>query len=76
MLIIDTDNFGGDYPDERFVNQYGKLTKQRKDALTASKEICEVVVNMHNGPKEGWDTMFRYWKVVPDDYKLQPGFEP
>jgi hypothetical protein len=63
--IVQTDNFNGDYPDEKFVENLGPLGEQ------AAKEICSVI-NLHcSGPHRP-----RWWKVVPDDYKLQPGFEP
>ena len=66
MKIVNTDNFNGDYPNESFVTglAWGMNAAQAKriaDAINA--EFC--------GP-----TMPRYWKVVPDDYVLSPGFEP
>jgi hypothetical protein len=62
MRIVETDTYGGDYPNERFV---------LFDMPEAhAKEIADVI-NAAAGP--GSD---RYWKVVPNDYVLQPGFEP
>ena len=63
--IVDTDNYGGDYPDEQFIN----LPPMSREA---SDEIA-TVINKHlcNG-----DHCSRYYKVVPADYQLQPGFEP
>jgi hypothetical protein len=63
--IVNTDNFGGDYPDEKFLD----LTFRTKDAATRvadaiNKELC----NDDHAP--------RFWKVVDSDYKLEPGFEP
>jgi hypothetical protein len=67
MKIINTDNFGGDYPDEKFLSCgpqpiiYGKDNARRiADALN----------------KEGGPNSSRFWRVVEDDYILQPGFEP
>lgn len=64
MRIVETDNFGGDYPDEKFVN----LPRMDEDR---AKAITEAINKAVSGPDAR-----RYWKVVPDDYKLQPGFEP
>lgn len=64
MKIVETDNFSGDYPDEKFVNQ-----------SPVSKDAAEEIVKYINKRWSG-DRASRYWKVVEDDYKLQPGFEP
>lgn len=63
--IVQTDNFDGDYPDEKFVEGLGVLTE------AAAKEICATINLYCSGPNRP-----RWWRVVPDDYKLQPGFEP
>ncbi len=63
MRIIETDNYGGDYPNESFVN-----------IPDMPKEQCEViakVINDFTGEHHS-----RYYRVVENDYKLQPGFEP
>lgn len=64
MKIVHTDNFGGDYPDERFVTGLPRL---------AQVELQEIVDLIHKivGPD-----YHRYYKVVEDDYELKPGFEP
>jgi hypothetical protein len=62
MRIIDTDNFGGDYPNEKFHLIY--MSKE-----TAVK-IC-MLLNDEMGENSS-----RYFKVVENDYKLQPGFTP
>jgi len=62
--IIDTDNFDGDYPDEHF-----HLMKMPADK---AKRICDILnIEVLTSPTEP-----RFYKVVPDDYKLKPGFEP
>lgn len=63
MKIVNTDNFGSDYPNETFVN----LPMWDKERMT---KICKVINECagENCP--------RYWKVVENDYVLQPGFEP
>lgn len=63
MRIVETDNYDGDYPDEKNVNLYGM-----------KKEHAEVVAKAINAgyPKD----YPRYWKVVSDNYELKLGFEP
>ncbi len=62
--IVETDNFGSDYPDEKFVS----LPLLRKDDAEA---IAKVI-----NDKLGGDRAPRYWLIVERGYKLQPGFEP
>jgi hypothetical protein len=62
--IIHTDNFGGDYPDEKFVTGLPVLDRPRM------QKICDAI-NAVTG-----EAYSRYYAVVDDDYKLQPGFEP
>ena len=64
MRIMHTDNFGGDYPDEKFVEGLPNLDKDRMQKIADA-------INTQQGPDAA-----RYYKVVPNDYKLQPGFEP
>jgi len=63
MKIVETDNYAGDYPAEVFVN----LPSMR------SEHAFMVAHAINTGFPSRRD---RYWKVVEDDYKLQPGFEP
>jgi len=65
MKIVETDNFGSDYPNEKFVN-----------LPTMREENAKAVVEAINDGFPDPNYMPRYWKVVKDDYKLQPGFEP
>jgi hypothetical protein len=65
MRIVETDNFGGDYPDEKFLNLPFMNEYQAKKIADI---LDDVLCNSDSYP--------RFWKVVPDDYKLQPGFEP
>lgn len=64
MKIIHTDNFGGDYPDEKFVTELPPLSKNDLEAIAAHINI----LSGENSP--------RYYRVVEDDYKLEPGFTP
>lgn len=75
MKIVNTDNFGGDYPDEKFVclvltdgtNNDGPLLELPQDI---AKRIADAL-NDWRGERS-----VRFCKVVPNDYKLRPGFEP
>lgn len=60
--IVETDNFGGDYPNESFHGPHMKYDE------------CETVADIFNAA-HGPDGS-RFYKVVHDSYKLQPGFEP
>lgn len=63
--IVETDNYGGDYPNEVFLNV--PPFHSEAAALIVAHAINEAHCR-DNGP--------RFWKVVPDGYKLSPGFEP
>jgi len=62
MRIVETDNYGGDYPDEKFV------------LFPMSKEKAQRVADAINDA--AGEHSSRFWKVVEEGYKLQPGFEP
>jgi hypothetical protein len=64
MKIVETDNSGGDYPDEKFVN----LPHLNEDQ---AEKICAVINSWLSG-----ESAPRYWVVVSDDYKLVGGFKP
>ncbi len=64
MRVVETSNFGSDYPEESFLMSSGLSQKQACD-------IAEEMNTKHSGPSAP-----RYWKVVSDDYELHPGFEP
>jgi hypothetical protein len=61
--VIETDNFGRDYPGEKFATPY-EFT--REDAVG--------IANWFNETMGGVNAQ-RYWKAVPSDYQLQPGQE-
>ena len=65
MKIVETDNHGGDYPDERLL-ALPRLTQDQAERIAGAinKELCDD------------DYAPRFWKVVDDDYELQPGFQP
>lgn len=58
--VVETDNYGGDYPDESF---HGPPMPH------ADAERIAASFNKYADDR-------RYYKVVPMDYKLAPGFEP
>jgi hypothetical protein len=62
--IVNTDNFGGDYPNESFTKHRAFKTKS-----AAQKKADEM-----NAETPNWAP--RYYKVVELPYTLQPGFEP
>lgn len=62
MRVVDTDNFGKDYPDEKFVTESISLDQATR------------IAKDENDKRGVYSS--RYWKVVFDEYKLQPGFEP
>ena len=64
MRVVETDNFGGDYPNERFACPYYFNDKEAR-----------VVAECFNSLMSGCDAP-RHWKVVDDDYELAPAFEP
>ena len=61
--IVDTDNFGGDYPDEQWI---AVGIQHRDHAETMAEAMCA-----RSGPSGP-----RSYRVVPSDYILQPGFMP
>ncbi len=65
MRIIDTDNFGGDYPNETFIATGIK-----------DKEMAEVMCEALNAKYCNHPSASRFYRVVEDDYNLVPGFEP
>jgi len=64
MRIVETDNFGGDYPDEKFLN----LPNMQE---THANKVCAAINDALASPESR-----RYWKVVKNNYVLRPGFEP
>jgi hypothetical protein len=71
--LVNTDNFGGDYPNERWVeteDENGPLPLEfaTKDAARVHADTLNDAFSGNNAP--------RYFKVVKMPYELQPGFEP
>jgi len=63
MKIVDTDNYGGDYPDEQ-------------DIAVGIKRGDHAIVMCQALNDWAGVAFQRYYKVVPDDYENRPGFEP
>lgn len=66
--IVETDNLGGDYPDEKFVS-LPLLSRAHADAIAKAINDCLC-------PDDPPGSSTRFWKVVENGYKLAPGFEP
>ncbi len=64
-VIVEGDNFAGDYPDEKLVN-IPPTTKER------AQKIADAINEAHCNH----DYARRHWSVQEEGYKLQPGFEP
>lgn len=62
--VIETDNFGGDYPNESFVSPTPSLSEEEA-------KILAVLLNSFTGPNHP-----RFYRAVNSEYKLQPAFEP
>lgn len=66
--VVNTDNLGGDYPNESFVIRHLRKEAANKVADIINGELCV-------GPFAN-----RFWKVVEDSYEkpyeLKLGFEP
>ncbi|MCK5603947.1 hypothetical protein KAR91_18815 [Candidatus Pacearchaeota archaeon] len=62
MKIVDTDNFGGDYPNESFLHA--------PNLNAADAKTIADILNSYDG-----EDSLRYFKIVNNDYTLQPGFE-
>lgn len=60
--VVNTDNFGSDYPNERFVGPE-----------CSTKAEAQTLADGSNGPH---DYSSRWHKVVELPYTLKPGFEP
>lgn len=64
--VVETDNYGRDYPNEKFATPY--IFRNSGEAEAVAKTLNDIFCSTGNED--------RYWKVVPEDYRLQPGFEP
>lgn len=62
--LVNTDNFNGDYPDEKFITG---IPAMPEECLRRVAEAINDGLGAHHP---------RYIRVVDDDYQLQPGFEP
>jgi hypothetical protein len=65
VKIVETDNFGGDYPNEQFLN-----------IAPTSREKAQAIADAVNAAFCDHDNASRFWRVVEDNYVLQPGFTP
>ena len=63
--IVNTDNFGSDYPNERFIDNLPYLSSEWH-----AQTIADAINNITS------PNCSRFWKVVKMPYTLQPGFKP
>jgi hypothetical protein len=80
-VIVNTDNWGGDYPNEKFLkdgsttSSSSRLTTDPEEAHKwADKSVAKGVADAIN--KRNGEMASRYYKVESVGYELQPGFEP
>lgn len=65
--IVNTDNFGSDYPNEKFVENLPVFYAKQK-----AEDVCKII----NESIRSAGSYPRYFKVVDSDYRLKEGFEP
>ena len=64
VKIIDTDNFGGDYPNE-------KIVAENIENRLFAEVMAEALNNKFSGTHAS-----RYYRIVEGGHTLQKGFEP
>lgn len=73
FVLVETDNFGGDYPDEKFLSTTDSKGKS-VPLLFTNIEKAHYLATTLNGPNA--EQRNRWWCVKPRGYVLSPGFEP
>lgn len=71
--IVETDNFDDDYPNEQFLGLVPQMPEHIV-GLEFTEEEAQIVADALNS--ESGPACSRFYKVVPNDYVLQPGFLP
>jgi hypothetical protein len=80
--VISTDNFGGDYPDERFLKKGSIIpntiewTKEEGEAQPYTNKNAADRVAFSLNRLTGDPYAPRFYRSVEEGYILQPGFEP
>lgn len=69
--LVNTDNFGGDYPDESFLSLTDSDGKSNPMVFTSIQEAENIAKAINSQA-----AFNRYYKVVQQGYKLQGYFEP
>lgn len=72
--VVDTDNFGGDYPDEKFLSFMDEHGVARRVNFHKKEHAEEVAKVLNSIVPDEYKT--RYNKVVESGYTLSGGFEP
>ena len=72
FIVVDTDNFGGDYPNEKYlsITDSEGNTRPRLFRREEAEKVVEAINSL--APKNAP----RWYKVEPASYQLKPGFEP
>lgn len=71
--VVETDNYGGDYPDESFITYTNEEGKTRIFTFDI-KDKAESIANAFNNLTP--ENARRFFKVVEKNYKLSGKFEP
>jgi hypothetical protein len=73
-IVFNTDNFGGDYPDEYALASVDAKGRATMKAFTEKQaERVAALLNEFDG---NGDMSSRWWTIQRVGYKLQDGFEP
>ena len=72
FIVVDTDNFGGDHPNEKYlsITDSEGNTRPRLFRKEEAEKVAEVInsLSSKNAP--------RWYKVEPASYQLKLGFKP
>ena len=72
FIVVDTDNFGGDYPNEKYlsITDSEGNTRPRLFRREEAEKVVEAINSL--APKNAP----RWYKVEPASYQLKSEFEP
>lgn len=71
--VVETDNYGGDYPDESFITYTDEKGKTRIFTFDIKDKAQSIATAFNNLTPENSS---RFFKVVEKNYKLSGPFEP
>lgn len=73
--VIDTDNFGGDYPDQHAIAWVDSKGKAFRAHLTQD-EAEQIAKVLNDARVVGDPHARRYYRATLFEHELEPGFEP